>query len=183
MTIEEKFHNCDDLVELFNSQFLVSYRTELVKGGHEPIYLPGNSQGENHRVIFTKDYFASALHEIVHWCIAGEARRTQIDFGYWYIADGRTAQQQRDFEEVEFEPQAMEWIFSVAARYPFRVSTDNLLGEITESDTFKDRVFEQVLSYCKLGFPSRAELFRQALASFYGGSKKLQALEFQRAAL
>ena len=183
MDIEEKFHKCDDLVGLFNSQFLVNCRTELVKGGLEPIYRPSDCPEASHQVVFTKDYFASALHEIAHWCIAGEARRTRTDYGYWYVADGRNELQQRHFEQVEVKPQALEWIFSAAARHPFRISVDNLLGEATESDVFKDRLFEQLLSYCEVGLPSRAKAFRQALANFYGGSQTLQELEFQRAAL
>ncbi len=41
------------------------------------------------------DFFASALHEISHWCVAGKARREQVDFGYWYCPDGRDAMTQK----------------------------------------------------------------------------------------
>ncbi len=39
-----------------------------------------------------------------HWCIAGKARRNRVDFGYWYCPDGRDAQTQSQFEDVEVKP-------------------------------------------------------------------------------
>ncbi|MEA7548766.1 elongation factor P hydroxylase, partial [Salmonella enterica subsp. enterica serovar Anatum] len=43
-------------------------------------------------------------YEISHWCIAGKARRELVDFGYWYCPDGRDAQTQSQFEDVEVKP-------------------------------------------------------------------------------
>ncbi len=54
----------------------------------------------------SRTVFASALHEISHWCIAGKARRELVDFGYWYCPDGRDAMTQSQFEDVEVKPQA-----------------------------------------------------------------------------
>ncbi len=65
-----------------------------------------------------------------HWCVAGKARREQVDFGYWYCPDGRDAMTQSQFEDVEVEPQAFEWLFCVAAGFPFNVSCDNLEGDV-----------------------------------------------------
>ncbi|PPS58814.1 hypothetical protein CRX72_23640 [Pantoea sp. BRM17] len=64
----------------------------LIKGDDEPIYLPADAESPWHRVVFAHGFYASALHEISHWCIAGDARRQQVDFGYWYCPDGRDAQ-------------------------------------------------------------------------------------------
>lgn len=61
--------------------------------------------------------------------IAGEQRRLLPDLGYWYAPDGRTAEQQALFEQVEIKPQAIEWLFSKAFGRKFRVSLDNLTGE------------------------------------------------------
>ena len=88
-------HHCDQLVDIFNQAFSDGYNTRLVKGGKEPEYLPADDDCHYHRIIFTRDYFASALHEIAHWCIAGEQRRQQHDYGYWYAPDGRNIQQQK----------------------------------------------------------------------------------------
>ena len=101
-------HRAGDLRRIFDQLFLHQYNTCLRGGGAEPIYLPASSCGELHRVIFRHDYFSSALHEVAHWCIAGPLRRQQVDYGYWYVPDGRDAQQQLRFEQVEARPQALE---------------------------------------------------------------------------
>lgn len=82
------------LIELFNTLFVPLHNTVLEHSPDEPIYLPADSTHAHHRICFAHGYFASALHEIAHWCIAGEARRQLVDFGYWYAPDGRNAEQQ-----------------------------------------------------------------------------------------
>lgn len=74
--------------------------------------------------------FLPAPCTISHWCVAGKARREQVDFGYWYCPDGRDAMTQSQFEDVEVKPQAFEWLFCVAAGFPFNVSCDNLEGDV-----------------------------------------------------
>lgn len=164
-------HHADDLVELFNREFLNDCQTRLVSGGEEPLYQPANKNNQNdcHTIIFTRDYFASGLHEVAHWCIAGETRRQQIDYGYWYAPDGRNSEQQQLFESVEVKPQAIEWIFSTAANSPFRVSADNLSGDASASESFKNNIFQQVMTYCQNGLPPRAARFARQLANFYRG--------------
>ena len=160
-------HRAQDLVNIFNSLFQTSHATELVAGGEEPVYLPAAGMGDLHRSVFTQDYYASALHEISHWCIAGENRRRQVDYAYWYEPDGRSTEQQQAFEVVEIKPQALEWIFSAAAGVKFRVSVDNLNGTEVDTVYFFDAVKVQVGRYLAQGLPARAEQFRQALLSFY----------------
>lgn len=164
-------HDWQDIIAIFNEQFLVSYNTELVKGNDEPVYLPADQQYPHHRIIFAHGFFASALHEISHWCIAGPERLLLEDFGYWYQPDGRTAEQQAIFEQVEVKPQALEWIFSKTCGSRFRVSTDNLNGESTDNQLFKDNVYAQVQRYLKDGvdsLPERPRALVNALAHFYG---------------
>ena len=105
----------EDLIRIFNGLFLQSLNTELVIGDDEPIYLPADDEYSHHRIVFAHGFFASALHEIAHWCVAGAKRRTLVDFGYWYKPDGRTAAEQAEFERVEVQPQAYEWILSESA--------------------------------------------------------------------
>jgi elongation factor P hydroxylase len=157
----------EDLISLFNSCFARKENTILVGNGEEPIYLPANADNQFNQVVFTRDYFSSALHEIAHWCIAGKQRRTKIDYGYWYLPDGRDAQQQASFEAVEVKPQALECAFSLAANVKFRVSIDNLQGEETCSKNFERAVEKQLLNYIKEGFSARAQLFLNALHDFY----------------
>lgn len=169
-------HNWHDLVELFNQTFQVSHRTVLVKGDDEPVYLPADSEHSHHRIIFAHGFFASGLHEISHWCIAGPQRLLLEDFGYWYEPDGRTAEQQAIFEKVEIKPQALEWIFAKSCGFRFRVSTDNLNGEWTDNSQFKQNVYEQVGEYLAQGvdgLPDRPKSLVKALCSFYGTSMPL----------
>ena len=157
------------MVSLFNDCFLASENTELVAGGEEPIYLPCQDSAGHNQIIFTRDYFASALHEVAHWCVAGPERRKQVDFGYWYAPDGRTADQQRQFERVEVKPQALEWIFSRAAGFRFRVSADNLEAGLGPSACFTQAIAGQAQAYIAQGIPKRAAIFAQSLADTFGG--------------
>lgn len=160
-------HQYQDLISLFETTFFKDYQTRLVKGSDEPIYLPINDEKCFHQIVFAHGYYSSALHEVAHWCIAGTERRSQVDYGYWYSADGRNAQQQLAFESVEIRPQAIEWAFSVAANKSFRISTDNIEGEQTDPTVFANNVRKQALRYVELGFPPRAEQFIGALGQFY----------------
>ena len=172
-------HRAEDLIILFNNLFAVTCNTRLIRGGNEPLYLPRSERVPYHQLIFARGFFASALHEVAHWCIAGSVRRQQIDFGYWYLPDGRSAAQQKAFECVEVKPQALEWIFSIAAGSVFSVSADNLNGEATEADAFRHAVHQQAAAYCKRGLPERAALFRNALCDFYHTDTDLDAGRLQ----
>lgn len=160
-------NNADDVIQLFNDCFQVSTNTILVGNAQEPIYLPANEQRLFNQVVFTHDYFSSALHEIAHWCIAGKERRTKTDYGYWYSPDGRTAEQQEAFERAEVKPQALECVFSMAANITFNVSIDNLQGEETCRVAFEEAVEKQVQSFASTGFNGRAKQFLAALHHFY----------------
>lgn len=160
----------NQLIELFNRCFQQCYITRLCGGGTEPVYRPaeGSKLAE---IVFTHDYFASALHEVAHWCIAGAKRREQEDYGYWYAPDGRTEEQQKLFEKVEIKPQAMEWMFTKACGRKFHLSSDNLNSDIGASHDFKLAVFDQVKYYCQHGLPERARIYAEALAAYYQQSE------------
>ena len=160
-------HRPADLILLFNTLFASVENTRLVLGGSEPVYIPANQESSYHQLVFAHGFFSSALHEISHWCIAGKQRRLQLDYGYWYAADGRNRQQQQAFEHVEIKPQALEWILSKACGMSFRISADNLSGEETDTAPFKCAVHSQVLAYCQQGLPPRAQLLLQCLLAFY----------------
>lgn len=171
-------HRYQDLITIFNDCYEARYNTKLVKGDDEPIYLPANEDCPYNALYFAHGFFSSALHECSHWLIAGKERRKQVDFGYWYIPDGRTDEQQKIFQCVEVKPQAMEWILSVAAGHRFVVSIDNLNGAATDTAAFKQAVYQQVLSYCTEGLSERARLFRNALCRFYATSPTLKIEDF-----
>jgi elongation factor P hydroxylase len=171
-------HDFKDLIRLFADCFAEQYNTRLVAGGQEPEYLPATPEHPQHRIIFAHDYFRSALHEVSHWCVAGAERRLLPDFGYWYAPDGRDAEQQRTFEQVEVKPQALEWLFCAAAVHPFQVSLDNLSGEETDPAPCQRAVRQQLLGYLENGVPERPARFIQALVDTYRGGQPLQPAEF-----
>ena len=104
-------HHYQQLIDIFNGCFADEFNTRLIKGDDEPIYLPADAELPYHRIVFAHGFYASALHEISHWCIAGKARRELVDFGYWYCPDGRDAKTQCQFEDVEVKPQAFDCCF------------------------------------------------------------------------
>lgn len=176
-------HNPDQLITIFNQIFISSHNTRLDHSDDEPIYLPGDKQDPQHRILFAHGFFASALHEISHWCIAGAERRLLVDFGYWYEPDGRSAQKQREFEQVEIKPQAIEWILTKACGLKFNISTDNLSGkpEVVAAgrELFAINVVKQVNKYLEKGLPERAAVLKQALLDYYQIRKKLDRDQFQ----
>ncbi|MDH0030773.1 MULTISPECIES: elongation factor P hydroxylase [unclassified Acinetobacter] len=135
----------DWLILHFNHWFS-HHNVILVKGDFEPEYFPATAE-QPARIQFAHGFFNSALHEISHWSISGEKRRLLPDLGYWYAPDGRSAEQQALFEQVEIKPQAIEWLFATAFGRKFRVSLDNLTGDCGNGQKFKDNVFAQVQRY------------------------------------
>lgn len=178
-----KDHHPDQLIEIFNNLFLSRYQTRLDYSNDEPIYLPADANEPQHRILFAHGFFASALHEISHWCIAGEKRRQLVDFGYWYEPDGRSRDKQREFESVEIKPQAIEWILTKASGGKFNISTDNLEGDPQEiaagREQFANNVVKQAKNYLENGLPLRAGILKQALLDYYQMHKKLTADDFQ----
>ncbi|WP_299185408.1 elongation factor P hydroxylase [uncultured Psychrobacter sp.] len=136
----------DWLISLFNTLFL-EQKVELVRGEQEPEYFPIQG-GQPARIEFAHGFFASALHEISHWCVAGRKRRLLNDFGYWYAPDGRTVAQQQAFERVEIKPQALECLFTLACGHSFQVSQDNLSADFdTSTSTFAYDVYMKAKEY------------------------------------
>lgn len=180
-------HNPDRLIQIFNRLFINPYNTCLGRcedyGHEEPIYLPAGEDSKHHRVLFAHGFFASALHEISHWCIAGEQRRLLVDYGYWYEPDGRSPAKQREFEQVEIKPQAIEWILSKACGLGFNISTDNLEGDALAIAAgraqFAENVVKQVKIYLLNGLPARAAVLKQALLDYYQPNKNLVSDQFQ----
>lgn len=173
----------EELIQLFDATFLTSHNTQLVRGNDEPIYLPASNRYPHHRVVFAHGFFRSALHEIAHWCIAGNVRRHIVDYGYWYQPDGRSHQQQRVFEQVERKPQALEWLFCLSAGHSFEVSCDNLAAEdpaAIDVAGFTAQVIAQLTWYAEHGLPPRAAVFAKALQQQYQQPDPFIALDHMR---
>ncbi|MDG2115628.1 MAG: elongation factor P hydroxylase [Porticoccaceae bacterium] len=171
------------LVNLFDALFYASHHTRLIAGADEPVYLPAQkaSGPDYHRLCFREDYFSSALHEIAHWCLAGQHRRQLEDFGYWYQPDGRNAEQQQRFEAAEIKPQALEWMFSVACGQSFQLSVDNLSsGQSSPSAEFAQSVVNQARLWCvPNALPVRAEQMLTALAEIFDAANPKDRAHYQ----
>ena len=156
---------------LFNREFAVSDKTELIGGAAEPYYQPGSP----HRIYFRADYLRSALHEVAHWCVAGRRRRDLPDYGYWYSPDGRHADQQQAFFTVEARPQAIERRFCEVAGIPFSSSVDNVGVHIEPQQLrrFEARIQAWCDQFERTGLPPRAARFVTALQSMTRQSREL----------
>ena len=180
VNLQTEVQQVDWLILHFNHWFS-HLNVTLVRGDFEPEYFPA-TETEAARIEFAHGFFNSALHEISHWSIAGEQRRLLPDLGYWYAPDGRTAEQQALFEQVEIKPQAIEWLFSKAFGRKFRVSLDNLTGDGGNGATFKDHVYAQLQQYFtgEAKLPRDAAHFIDCICTYTRSGKTLQSDEFQR---
>ena len=138
------------LMAQFNHWF-AHHHTILVKGEHEPEYFAA-TEHEPAKIVFAHGFFASSLHEISHWCVAGKKRRLLNDFGYWYAPDGRNQSQQQQFEQVEIMPQGVECLLTLACNKRFKVSKDNLFADFdTSQSTFESDVATQAIKFWQTG--------------------------------
>lgn len=161
--------------DLFSKEFELSFSTKLIGGADEPLYLPKNRPGDFSLLKFRSDFVSSALHEISHWCIAGERRRKLKDFGYWYSPDGRSQDEQEAFELVEVKPQALEWMFSNACNHSFSISLDNLAMKDygLDSYNFLRAVTQQIVDWCSWdNIPLRGLQFLNALSLYFHTNPK-----------
>jgi elongation factor P hydroxylase len=149
-----------------------------VAGGfNEPFYLAARD-GAPAEIRFNRDFLNSCLHEIAHWCIAGKDRRARDDYGYWYRPDGRNGAEQVEFFRAEAGPQALEWSFALACGEPFRMSLDNLGGEVggqAEAD-FAAALEARMEGFLKDGFPPRAARFQRALMAQFQPDVPVEAI-------
>ncbi|MDY7026298.1 MAG: elongation factor P hydroxylase [Pseudomonadota bacterium] len=156
--IEAIFHHC----------FYQSFQTVLVGGALEPLYQPSAKTSDDHQIFYREDFLQSALHEVAHWCLAGEARRQQVDYGYWYVPESQRApDMQQTFIQVEAKPQALERCFTEALGCKFRPSFDNIDGyDSAQLIEFESLINKKYIALKQDGLPPRALRFFNALAAF-----------------
>lgn len=160
--------------QVFNGLFAVSAQTVMVGGGAEPLYVPASGD-QPARLVYTRNYAASALHEAAHWCIAGAVRRRQVDYGYHYDPPPRSTTQRQRFFGSELRCQALELLFTAAAGQPFQVSIDDLdAPEASAAETgageFDAEVRAAAVAMHRRGLPPRAAQLRGALAAEFNSA-------------
>lgn len=158
--------NAARIRDVFNALFGASHRTVMEGGGTEPLYFPVRA-GQLARIVFTRDYAASALHEAAHWCVAGAARRRRVDYGYPYRPPPRDAPETIEFCNRELRCQALERVFSEAAGLRFRVSLDDLTTHPERVAVFDRAVRCKALQLRRRGLPARAACLREALCNAF----------------
>ncbi len=171
---------------VFNDCFADGCNTRLLGGAAEPFYQPAVVSGGLHVLYYRADFFASALHEVAHWCIAGVQRRHQPDFGYWYTPEGRSVEQQNAFESVEYKPQALEWFFSQACAYRFQVSPDNpdlASAGMLDTTAFQRRVLDAGPGLAEGGLTGQGRCVLLALCREFGTAIPAAQLSFTLAQL
>ncbi len=154
------------IITLFHRLFSETENVGLSGGYREPFY-QASVPGIAAKIQFTRDYLNSCFHEVAHWCIAGKARRQKDDYGYWYWPDGRDGEKQRAFFQAEAGPQALEWAFATASGETFRMSCDNLSGEVSGEMEFAKALEMKRSEYLQRGFPERGEKFLAGLMEMF----------------
>lgn len=153
-------------LESLNKTVLGKLDTQISGGYPEPFYRAA-TKGKPAEIQFTYDYVRSALHELAHWCVAGNKRRQQDDYGYWYEADGRSNEQQQLFFQVEVVPQAIEKHFCEAAGISFDISSDNLNTKGLDGiPTFRTAVDAKYQQFAEAGLPGQAAVISRHIASW-----------------
>lgn len=114
---------CAMLKQIFEATFDV-----LIVGGSDEPFYQAASKNSPATVYYKNNYPRSLLHEMAHYCLAGQKRRQLDDYGYWYAPCGRSAEQQQAFEKVETRPQALEKAFCHILGLPFCPSLDDFSG-------------------------------------------------------
>ena len=99
-----------------------------IEGGAEEPFYKAPTVNTQAILYFRSNYPRSLLHEISHYCLAGDRRRGLDDFGYWYAPCGRTAEEQKRFELVEARPQGLEKTMCEIVGLMFSPSLDDFSG-------------------------------------------------------
>lgn len=153
------------LADAFNLSFGETYNVCCLGGFAQPEYLTAAQTQGPAQLRYTRDYAASALHEIAHWCVAGKPRLAQTDFGYGYLPPPRDNAAQQRFFALEFKVQALEAWFASGTGVRFVASADNFECSDEARTAFAQQIAD-ALQACKLSdIPLRAQAFTIALAA------------------
>lgn len=75
--------NDDELCTYLISAFARIFPCLIIKGGAEEPFYAAPRMSVNAIIYFRSNYPRSLLHEMSHYCLAGDRRRKLDDFGYW----------------------------------------------------------------------------------------------------
>lgn len=115
---------CISLINLFEHLF----PSIVIIGGADEPYYEAPKVETKAKIFFKENYPRSLLHEMAHYCLAGQKRRELDDYGYWYTECGRTSEEQELFQLVEARPQGLEKAMCEAIGIHFSPSFDDFSG-------------------------------------------------------
>ncbi|MEH6445639.1 MAG: elongation factor P hydroxylase [Oceanospirillaceae bacterium] len=118
----------DEYCQYLISAFAKILPTLTIQGGAQEPFYEAPTESANAILYFRDNYPRSLLHELSHFCLAGNRRRSLDDFGYWYSPCGRTAEEQLKFELVEARPQGLEKVICEVIGIHFSPSLDDFSG-------------------------------------------------------
>ena len=122
------FVDDDECCQYLINVFMAVFPGLTIKGGAEEPFYAAPKVNVSAIVHFRSNYPRSLLHEVSHFCLAGDKRRNIDDFGYWYSPCGRTPEQQLRFEIAEARPQGLEWAMCEIVGIKFSPSLDDFSG-------------------------------------------------------
>lgn len=122
------FVDDDECCQYLINVFVGVFPSLTIKGGAEEPYYSAPGLNVNAVIHFRSNYPRSLLHEMSHYCLAGDTRRQVDDFGYWYSPCGRAVEEQLRFEAVEARPQGLEWAMCEIVGVKFSPSLDDFSG-------------------------------------------------------
>lgn len=156
----------DECCQYLINAFANIFPNLTFKGGAEEPYYSAPKGGMNAIIHFRSNYPRSLLHEVSHYCLAGDRRRDIDDFGYWYSECGRTKEEQQRFETVEVRPQGLEKAMCDIVGIKFSPSLDDFSGR-PPSDIFLQGLED---AYCEMvsNPPSTAQKVLSGLMSYKG---------------
>lgn len=125
---------CISLITLFEHLFP---NIAIISGADEPYYEAPKTKAKA-KIFFKENYPRSLLHELAHYCLAGQKRRELDDYGYWYTECGRTREEQELFQLVEAKPQGLEKAMCKAIGIHFSPSLDDFSGRPISQVFLKD---------------------------------------------
>jgi hypothetical protein len=125
----------DEWCQFLTKEFSKIFPKLTILGGAEEPYYSAPKENAKAVIHFRSNYPRSLLHELSHYCLAGDKRRNMDDFGYWYSECGRTKEEQQRFELVEARPQGLEKAMCDLIGIKFSPSLDDFSGR-PPSDNF-----------------------------------------------
>lgn len=158
---------CTNLINIFENLL----PTLSIIGGADEPYYQAPKENEKAKIFFKEDYPRSLLHEMAHYCLAGQRRRKLDDYGFWYSPCGRNADEQSLFEKVEARPQGLEKAMCEAIGSDFSPSLDDFSGR-PASKAFLNKL-EESYNEMRINPPPTAKKVLVALSSFNDYAKNV----------